>query len=82
MKSALTRVCCFDCSVGFFAQNTHTILARTFENFEYMHSLVFSLALKIRVSMVRFRPRPPIQTLASAMLLGFSYLRFIFEATD
>jgi hypothetical protein len=28
--------------------------------------------LKIRVSMVRFRPRPPIQTPAIEMLLGFS----------
>ena len=59
MKSALTRVCCFVCSVGLFAQNTHTTLAWTVELFENMRSLVFSLALKIRVSMVRFRPRPP-----------------------
>ncbi len=31
-----------------------------------------SKRLKIRVSLVRFQSRPPIQTLASAMLLGFS----------
>jgi hypothetical protein len=59
MKSALTRVCCFDCSVGLFAQNTHTTLAWTVELLENMRSLVFSLALKIRVSLVRFQSRPP-----------------------
>ena len=31
-----------------------------------------SKRLKIRVSMVRFRPRPPFETLVAAMLLGFS----------
>ena len=75
MKSALTRVCCFVYSVGFFAQNTHTSLARTVENFENMHPLVCSLALKIRVSLVRFQSRPPF-TNARLLSVGRFHLGF------
>ena len=42
------------------AQNTHTTLAWPLLSFEKFISLVCQTALKIRVSMVRFRPRPPL----------------------
>jgi len=44
------------------AQNTHTTLARPLLNFEKNNSFSFILALKIRVSLVRFQSRPPNKT--------------------
>ena len=52
---------------------------RTLQMLEQARLAVWRGALKIRVSMVRFRPRPPISTLASAMLLGFFLLRAVLQ---
>ena len=60
----------------FFTFNNCTKNAhRNFLKLQHVENTVLlslGLALKIRVSVVRFRPRPPYRTVAAAMLLRFS----------
>ncbi len=51
-------------SASAIAQNTHTTLWWTLLDFEKNNLFSFFSALKIRVSVVRFRPRPPFKTVA------------------
>ncbi len=44
---------------------------RTLQMLGLKHLLWFNSVLKIRVSVVRFRPRPPFRTVASLLVLRF-----------
>ena len=60
--------------VAFYeTQQKHAHLTfKTLRVLEKARFAVWRGALKIRVSVVRFRPRPPFETVAAAMLLRFS----------
>jgi hypothetical protein len=62
------------CYVAFVAHH----FAFTFLNFESARLAVWRGALKIRVSMVRFRPRPPFETVVLLCSTAVFLLRLAF----